>query len=65
MIVAGGSAFSRDRDKTLENGASYIPTTLAEAKDDFLNRRKGVRRKAARSLTFSGRTFRVPPSSLS
>jgi predicted PurR-regulated permease PerM/methylmalonyl-CoA mutase cobalamin-binding subunit len=66
MIVAGGSAFSRDRDKTLEAGATYIPTTLSEAKDDFLNRRKGARRKTtARSLTFSGRTFRVPPSSLS
>lgn len=66
MIVAGGSAFSRDRDKTLEAGATYIPSTLSEAKDDFLNRRKGARRKTtARSLTFSGRTFRVPPSSLS
>ncbi|MGZ4779109.1 MAG: hypothetical protein ACXV5L_07915, partial [Thermoanaerobaculia bacterium] len=31
----------------------------------FLARKKGVRRKAARSLTFSGLTFRVPPSNSS
>ncbi|MGZ7078814.1 MAG: hypothetical protein ACXVJT_05295, partial [Thermoanaerobaculia bacterium] len=65
IIVAGGSAFSRDREKSLEAGATYIPTTLAEAKEDFLSRKKGVRRKAARSLTFSGLTFRVPPSNSS
>jgi DNA-binding response OmpR family regulator len=63
MIVAGGSAFSRDRERTLEAGATYIPATLSEAKEDFLLRRKGVRRKGTRSLTFSGRTFRVPPVS--
>ena len=61
MIVAGGSAFARDRDKTLAAGATYVPTTLAEAKDDFLNRRKGAKRKSGRSLTFSGTRFRVPP----
>lgn len=61
MIVAGGSAFARDRDRTLAAGATLVPTTIGEAKDDFLNQRKGSRRKAARSLTFSGTRFRVPP----
>lgn len=61
MIVAGGSGFARDRDKTMAAGATYVPTTLTETKDDFLNRRRGVRRKTARSLTFSGTRFRVPP----
>ena len=61
IIVAGGSAFARDRDKTLAAGATYVPTTLSEAKDDFLNRRKGQKRKTSRSLTFSGTRFRVPP----
>lgn len=61
MIVAGGSAFSRDRDRALSAGATIVPTTLGEAKDDFLNRRKGGRRKSSRSLTFSGTRFRVPP----
>lgn len=61
MIVAGGSAFANDRDKSLAAGATYVPATLSEAKEDFLNRRKGGRRKSARSLTFSGTRFRVPP----
>jgi predicted PurR-regulated permease PerM len=62
MIVAGGSAFSRDRATTLAAGATYVPTTLAEAKEDFLTRRKVSRRKSsARSMTFSGTRFRVPP----
>lgn len=61
MIVAGGSAFASDRDRTMAAGGTYIPTTLVEAKDDFLNRRRGSRRKTARSLTFSGTRFRVPP----
>jgi predicted PurR-regulated permease PerM/methylmalonyl-CoA mutase cobalamin-binding subunit len=62
MIVAGGSAFSRDRVKTLAAGATYVPSTLTEAKEDFLTRRKAARKKSARSLTFSGTRFRVPPS---
>ena len=45
MIVAGGSAFANDRAADLAAGATYIPTTLGEAKEDFLNRRKGARRK--------------------
>jgi len=61
MIVAGGSAFSRDREHTMAAGATYVPTTLTEAKEDFLTRRKGNRRKTSRSLTFSGTRFRVPP----
>lgn len=61
MIVAGGSAFARDREKTIAAGATYVPSTLTEAKEDFLTRRKGVRRKSSRSLTFSGTRFRVPP----
>jgi len=61
IIVAGGSAFARDRDRTLGAGATYVPTTLSEAKDDFLNRRRGQKRKSNRSLTFSGTRFRVPP----
>jgi Predicted permease len=62
MIVAGGSAFARDRAKTLSAGATYVPTTLTEAKEDFLTRRKAARKKTARSITFSGTRFRVPPS---
>jgi predicted PurR-regulated permease PerM len=61
MIVAGGSGFARDRDRTIAAGATYVPTTLREAKDDFLNRRKGARKKGPRSMTFSGTRFRVPP----
>jgi predicted PurR-regulated permease PerM len=61
MIVAGGSGFSRDREKSMAAGATYVPSTLAEAKEDFLTRRKSARRKSSRSLTFSGTRFRVPP----
>lgn len=61
MIVAGGSAFAHDRSKTLESGATYVPSTLAEAKEDFLTRRKAARRKSGRSITFSGTRFRIPP----
>jgi len=59
-IVAGGSAFSRDRNKTLKAGASYVPSTLKEAKDDFVAQRRGARKKSGR-MTFSGTRFRVPP----
>jgi predicted PurR-regulated permease PerM len=59
-IVAGGSAFSRDRARTLAAGATYVPSTLKEAKEDFMAQRKGARRKSNR-LTFSGTRFRVPP----
>jgi len=63
MIVAGGSAFARDRATTLAAGATYVPSTLTEAKDDFLARRKIARRATtSRSMTFSGGSrFRVPP----
>ena len=61
MMVAGGSAFARDRQKTLAAGATYVPSTLAEAKEDFLSQRKAARRKAGRSITFSGTRLRVPP----
>ncbi|HUP61546.1 MAG TPA: AI-2E family transporter [Thermoanaerobaculia bacterium] len=59
-IVAGGSAFSRDRAKTLSSGATYVPSTLKEAKEDFIAQRKGARRKSGR-MTFTGTRFRVPP----
>jgi predicted PurR-regulated permease PerM/methanogenic corrinoid protein MtbC1 len=61
MVVAGGSAFARDRQTTLAAGATYVPATLGEAKEDFLTRRKAARRKSSRSITFSGTRFRVPP----
>ncbi len=61
MIVAGGSAFARDRQTTLAAGATYVPSSLAEAKDDFINRRKVSRKRTGRSMTFSGNRFRVPP----
>ncbi len=61
MIVAGGSGFARDRAKTLAAGATYVPSTLNEAKEDFLTKRKEVKRKTTRSITFSGTRFRVPP----
>ena len=63
MIVGGGSGFSRDRQTTLAAGATYVPSTLTEAKDDFLSQRKISRRtnKTGRSMTFSGTRFRVPP----
>jgi len=61
-IVAGGSAFSKDRPRTLAAGATYVPSTLKEAKDDFLAQRRGARKKSGRlSATFSGTRFRVPP----
>jgi len=60
-IVAGGSGFARERTRTLAAGATYVPATLAEAKEDFLQRRKGIKRKGKRSITFSGSRFRVPP----
>ena len=59
-IVAGGSGFSRDRARTLAAGATYVPSTLKEAKEDFVAQRKGARRKSGR-LTFTGTRFRVPP----
>lgn len=59
-IVAGGSAFSRDRAKTLKSGATYVPSTLKEAKEDFIAQRRGARKKSGR-MTFSGTRFRVPP----
>jgi predicted PurR-regulated permease PerM len=61
LIVAGGSAFAKDRERTVAAGATFVPTTLAEAKEDFLSRHKGARKKTGRSLTFSGTRFRVPP----
>ena len=60
-IVAGGSGFARDRARTVDAGATYVPSSLAEAKEDFLQRRKGVKKKGTVSITFSGTRFRVPP----
>lgn len=59
-IIGGGSAFTRDRARTLAAGATYIPSTLKEAKEDFLAQRRGARKKSGR-MTFSGTRFRVPP----
>jgi hypothetical protein len=59
-IIAGGSAFSRDRSKTLAAGATYVPSTLTEAREDFIGQRKGARKKSGR-VTFQGSRFRVPP----
>ncbi|HEX7705478.1 MAG TPA: AI-2E family transporter [Thermoanaerobaculia bacterium] len=59
-IVAGGSAFSRDQSRTLRSGATYVPSTLREAKEDFLSQQRGARRKSGKT-TFSGTRFRVPP----
>jgi predicted PurR-regulated permease PerM len=59
-VIGGGSAFSRDPAKTLAAGATYVPATLKEAKEDFLAQRRGARRKTGRT-TFSGTRFRVPP----
>jgi methylmalonyl-CoA mutase cobalamin-binding subunit len=61
MIVAGGSAFARDRQTTLAAGATYVPSSLTEGKEDFLTQRKASRKKTGRSITFSGTRFRVPP----
>jgi predicted PurR-regulated permease PerM/methanogenic corrinoid protein MtbC1 len=61
MIVGGGSAFARDRHTTLAAGATYVPASLGEAKEDFLTQRKASRKKTGRSITFSGTRFRVPP----
>ncbi len=61
VIVAGGQGFARDRTKTIAAGATYVPSTLAEAKDDFLTRRKSTKKKGSLSITFSGTRFRVPP----
>lgn len=59
-IVAGGSGFSRDRGKSMAAGATYVPSTLREAKEDFLGRRKGMKRRSGR-VTLGGNRFRVPP----
>jgi hypothetical protein len=59
-IVAGGSAFNRDRAKTLKSGASYVPSTLKEAKEDFLGQSRGTRKKSGR-MTLTGSRFRIPP----
>jgi predicted PurR-regulated permease PerM/methanogenic corrinoid protein MtbC1 len=59
-IIGGGSAFSRDRARTLAAGATYVPATLKEAKEDFIAQRRGARKKSGR-MTFSGPRFRVPP----
>src|SRR5687767_8068929 len=59
-IIGGGSAFSRDRTRTIAAGATYVPSTLKEAKDDFISQRRGARKKSGR-MTFSGTRFRVPP----
>jgi len=59
-IVAGGSAFSRDKARTLAAGATYVPATLKEAKEDFIAQRRGARKKSGR-MTFTGTRFRVPP----
>ena len=61
MIVGGGSSFARDRQTTLAAGATYVPASLGEAKEDFLTQRKASRKKTGRSITFSGSRFRVPP----
>ncbi|HUP45403.1 MAG TPA: AI-2E family transporter [Thermoanaerobaculia bacterium] len=61
LVVAGGSEFARDRARTVAAGATYVPSTLAEAKEDFLQRRKTSRKKGTMSITFSGTRFRVPP----
>ena len=51
-----------DRPRTLAAGATYVPSTLKEAKEDFLAQRRGARKKSGRlSATFSGTRFRVPP----
>jgi predicted PurR-regulated permease PerM len=52
-IFAGGSGFTSDRTRTLEAGASYVPSTLAEAREEFLTHKRG-RRRPSRSITFSG-----------
>ena len=59
-IVGGGSAFSRDRAKTLAAGATYVPSTLKEAREDFVAQRKGARRRTGR-MTIPGTRFRIPP----
>jgi len=59
-IVAGGSAFSRDKARTLAAGATYVPATLKEAKEDFIAQRRGARKKSGR-MTFTGTRFRIPP----
>jgi predicted PurR-regulated permease PerM len=53
-IVAGGSGFTTDRARTLASGATYVPSTLMEAKEDFLQRGKRTRRKNSLAMTFSG-----------
>lgn len=47
LLVAGGSAFSRDQKRTLASGASYIPTTIAESKLAIVNHQKQSKKKTA------------------
>src|SRR6476469_2385504 len=49
-LDAGGAAFAKDRERTVAARATFVPTTLAGAKEDFLSRHKGARKKSGRSL---------------
>ena len=59
QVVNGDKVWRKFGDQTQEVDDKE---ELTEAKEDFLTRRKAARRKSARSITFSGTRFRVPPS---
>jgi len=54
FILAGGSAFSHNRDRTLEAGASFVPSSLSEARQEFLSGTRRQRRKGMRAATLGG-----------
>jgi len=53
-ILAGGSAFAEDRRKTLEAGATHIPASLSEGREEFLSGSRRYRRKSLRTITLGG-----------
>jgi predicted PurR-regulated permease PerM/methylmalonyl-CoA mutase cobalamin-binding subunit len=57
MIVAGGSAFAADAEKTVAAGARFVPTSLSDAKEEFQRQLRRSRRRGPR--TFSG-SIRIP-----
>ncbi|HVT44790.1 MAG TPA: AI-2E family transporter [Thermoanaerobaculia bacterium] len=56
LIVAGGSAFSRDAAATVNAGATFVPAVLSEAKEEFLRQ---LKKSQKRPRNFSGQV-RVP-----
>ncbi|MEO8217183.1 MAG: AI-2E family transporter [Acidobacteriota bacterium] len=54
VLIAGGSAFTSDDEKTTSAGATYVPRSLSAAKEDILREiRRSRRRTGKTSLSHS------------